>query len=1602
LRVRQLERRRVLAASVTDIFFAPVDLDAGTAAHDSNEGTQITATASVGGDGPLSYDWKLMEGATTVAQSSATSFTFTPPDDGNYTVTLDLMDAESSASRTEDVVIHNVRPVLHAAPNQTVFEGSKLDLSGVGAPPLAVYVDNGKLDTHTVSVDWGDGSATETPTIFPGPGVGALGAKHTYVENGVYEVQVTITDDDGGTDMKSFFVDVKNRPPVLIVAPDQTVDEGALLDLTAMGGGFPLGAFIDDGILDTHTVTVNWGDGSATEPATVLPGAPGSGAILGSHTYADDGMYQVKVTVADDDGGMAMQSFMVAVNNVNPVLVVPPDQMVDEGVLLDLTGMGGGFPLGAFIDDGILDTHTVTVNWGDGSATEPATVLPGAPGSGAILGSHTYADDGMYQVKVTVTDDDGGMAMQTFMVTVKNVAPTVTISGLTSVDEGDENTWTIGPVVDPGDDTVSQYIVHWGDGDTDIFTTAELDGMGRMVSHTYVEGPNNYTITVDLVDEDAEFDAVDTLDVTVNNVPPVLVVAPDQMVNEGALLDLTGMGAPPLGAFIDAGILDTHTVTVNWGDGSATEPATVLPGAPGSGAILGSHTYADDGVYEVKVTVTDDDGGMDMESFFVTVKNVPPVLVVAPDQMVNEGSLLDLTGMSGGFPLGGFIDDGILDTHTVTVNWGDGTPTEPATVLPGAPGSGAILGSHTYADDGVYEVKVTITDDDGGMDMESFFVTVTNVAPTLGVTPSAAMIDEGSSVDFTAMFSDAGFDNPANPTTPATGDPLAESFRYFVDWGDGRDQVPNEAVSDTNGGPGVPSNGSFGGSHTYADDGTYTVTIRIADDNMSGNFASGVAGIDFVEQTFDIVVKNVNPTLTVTPNAASVNEGSSFGFGATFSDPGFDNSNNTNPTAPPAIGNPLAESFRYFVDWGDGRDQVPNEAVADTNGGVGTNSTGNFSGTHTYADNGTYTVKVRIADDNMTGDFAAGVAGVDFVEQTFTIVVNNVDPTLTGTASVVVNEGQQFTLGGLGIGLEDPGFDNPLNTLDPANGGELMETFEVTKINWGDGSIDDNADSDASDPITIVDRVSGGVGTTTKAGFDHAAHAYADNGTYTITITIKDDDGNLVDRQFTIQVNNVAPSLTLTNQSFVLNEGSTLTIGNLGTFSDPGFNNPLNPNAQPGGSVETFHYTINWGDGTVETMQPVATSVNGSQGVLTTGTISDSHTYEDNDADNKYTITVTLFDDDGDSVQQSFEITVLNVNPTLFPVFATDINAKTGSTTLTLTFLDPGADEFQIMVDWGDMLSVPDPADRFVVAANVDGSTPQTLVLVHNYDGPPDPDNPTADIVITVKVRDDDFQTLGVVQPGESNLEAVAISNPGIQTTNVAIDTTPDVPRLDLTVLPTQAIFSNDQASATQVLQRQDVRGSGGEVAATTERYLELRLVYPDGTESIGYRIKDEALLDLRAFFRTLPDGRYRIYLIRSETKIPRLVIEVDVRRGRVIDVSDDSEGTRDRPPTGEAEEAATAEQEQTTPQQPAVPLEANPLLEAVPVEEGQGDKETTGQREEDDSLQASMSPGLLVSLSAAPWSKRVDAALSEADDRTALRLRRAARRRRLLAPIAS
>jgi hypothetical protein len=246
-------------------------------------------------------------------------------------------------------------------------------------------------------------------------------------------------------------------------------------------------------------------------------------------------------------------------------------------------------------------------------------------------------------------------------------------------------------------------------------------------------------------------------------VAPTVEAGTDQTAMEGEPVSLLGAN------FTDLSILDTHTATIDWGDGTV-ESGTVIT-SDGNKTVSGSHTYADEGALTVEVCVTDSDGRTDCDTFQVTVFNVAPIVEAGIDRTVAVGVPVNLVGAN-------FTDQGTLDTHTTTIDWGDGT-VESGTVY-GSGGTGTVSGSHTYAAAGIFPIDVCVTDDDGGTGCDSLqFTTLVGVnVPVIISSPiTIATVGQLYSYDVEATEPDAGDvltfsleDAPTGMTIdPATG-----------------------------------------------------------------------------------------------------------------------------------------------------------------------------------------------------------------------------------------------------------------------------------------------------------------------------------------------------------------------------------------------------------------------------------------------------------------------------------------------------------------------------------------------------------------------------------------------------------------------------------------------------------------------------------------------------------------------------------------------------------------------------------------------------------------------------------------------------------------
>ncbi len=201
-------------------------------------------------------------------------------------------------------------------------------------------------------------------------------------------------------------------------------------------------------------------------------------------------------------------------------------------------------------------------------------------------------------------------------ITVNNVPPTIALSGAAEVDEGSTYTLTLGAVTDPGTDTVSQYIVHWGDGTSDTYATA------GDVTHVYADGDATPTITVDLVDEDGTYEDVAALSITVNNVAPTVDLAGDPDVDLGSPYTLN------LSNLVDPGDDTVDEYIIDWGDGNSQTVNSF-------GDV--DHAYAAPGDYTISVDIVDEDGTFeDVASLDMMVNDVAAEVVRIGDAPVRQ------------------------------------------------------------------------------------------------------------------------------------------------------------------------------------------------------------------------------------------------------------------------------------------------------------------------------------------------------------------------------------------------------------------------------------------------------------------------------------------------------------------------------------------------------------------------------------------------------------------------------------------------------------------------------------------------------------------------------------------------------------------------------------------------------------------------------------------------------------------------------------------------------------------------------------------------------------------------------------------------------
>jgi hypothetical protein len=436
----------------------------------------------------------------------------------------------------------------------------------------------------------------------------------------------------------------------------------------------------DDGS-DGHTVKIDWDGDNNYDQSFVTK----TYSFEISHKFPDgDSINKVSVTVFDDDKEKDTEFFSVEVNNVRPQVTITGPDILDEGE-------EGTFEIGEISDPGDDNTIEALIQWDEFHTT---------PYYGAGNYTHSYPDNSdSNAIAVIVIDEDGAFTAAIHPVSVRDVAPTITLDGDASVYEGKPYLLALQSPIDPGDDEVSEYLIDWGDN-----SQKQLVKKVGIIQHTFKDGDSTVRISVDIVNEDGTFSG-GTLDVKVLTVQPSLGIEGKPTAIKNMTYVLT------LDEIKDLGDdeLAINGITIDWGDGKTDRRNNV-------GEI--SHTYQELGNYTITVSLEDEDNKYpNIASLTVEVSEPTSTIDI---QSLNDDSVTQNVRYETEV---NFTDSNRDEEseYTVEIDWtGDGKNIETLTIT-----ETSFHISHVFTEpDKSFIISVKITNQDGQSDTENFTIIV--------------------------------------------------------------------------------------------------------------------------------------------------------------------------------------------------------------------------------------------------------------------------------------------------------------------------------------------------------------------------------------------------------------------------------------------------------------------------------------------------------------------------------------------------------------------------------------------------------------------------------------------------------------------------------------------------------------------------------------------------------------------------------------------------------------------------------------------------------------------------------------------------------------
>jgi uncharacterized repeat protein (TIGR01451 family) len=1110
-----------------------------------------------------------------------------------------------------------------------------------GAQTVATFVDPAGAEAigdYSASIDWGDGSLAGTGaiTLDSSTGTFTVQGSHLYAEEGIYTIQVTLGHDTAANVTVFSRAVVAEIPVAASPTPAVTGVEGADT------GTVTVAKFTDPGgaeALSEYVAVIAWGDNSTSFGTITFDSVSGVFSVSGNHTYAMEGMFRVVVNIQHGSGFFVTTSSITNSALISDTAVVAmgtSSSTAMEGVPSgDLVVATFADPAGAELTPDLTAHYSASIDWGDGTSSIGTITVDTMSGVFSVHGSHTFATNGTATVTVTVNHDLASPATTTGTVQVSDVSVIATGGfNVTGAEGQDTGTQTVATFTDPGgSEPVANYSadIDWGDGTPTSAGTISFAGgtFTVMGSHSYAEEsqpgfPYGVTVTIH------HGTAADAMALSTADVADVAVNA-----TAGSFTGIEGVdtGTVVVATFTDPGgaeVLGDYSATIDWGDSGSAPANIAFDSGTGIFTVTAGHGYTEEGTYTTTVTISHDTAPDAVVHGTAQVSDQAVMATGNFNLTAVEGTTSDVQTLATFTDPAGMGPQETMADYTATVTWGDGSSSPGSISFDSSTNTFTVAGSHLYSEEGSYSPSVLIHHGSAADQtvMDSVVVSDPSVSATGGITiqtTEGTASGEGTSISNAAV---ATFTDSAGPEAIA-------NYSASIDWGDGTTS-PGSIAFDP-----VMSVFTVLGSHSYVEEGTYTIATLISHE-LTGQ----------VQVTSTAVVSDV-----------SVAAVGGFSFAATE---GIASTAQTVATFQDPAGAEVLGDYNATIAWGDGTTSTAGQISLA--GGVFT-----VAGSHLYTDEGQFTITVTIhhdmaADRTITstatvadqppiaqgGISASAVEGVSPATLTlatftdpagaepvtgYSAQINWGDGTTTagGIARISGSSPVAFRVSGTHAYIEEGNYSITVTVLDGSTAAQpvsssvsvgdaalnmhpgALQAVEGTAVSTGIIAFtDSSAFGTASDFTAAINWGDGtsSPGTVTQAGAAFVVsgtHTYASVGVFPATVTVTDIGGSQAQASTRITVTD--PPISAAAIALSGFERTALTNTAVATFIHA---NGVEP-------ASNFTATIFWGDGTSSAGTVAQTSTN--------YTVLGTHNYEE---EGTYPIQVNI---DGDQAIAAVQTT---------------------------------------------------------------------------------------------------------------------------------------------------------------------------------------------------------------------------------------------------------------------------------------------------------------------------------------------------------------------------